>query len=478
MIDIAYIISHGFAARMVTQTDLLGKLVAAGKSVALICPDKNDPNLSDYCRLHAIPIHEFNERGGFWNENYMFKRKYFLEDIEGNPALMDKHIHATRYNSSHHPLRRIRPYYYWWVYKLIPLFPSIRKRFIAREKKNLKSSKAAQLIEQLQPKKLISTYPVNFNEAVLLHYGNMHPAVQTWIHLLSWDNITCKGHFPETADKYIAWGPIMEEELQTYYQVKPENIFATGVPHFDIHFQVNQTPNVAQHVKALGLHPDIPYLFFAMSSPRFAPGEIQIVEWLAAEMEKQAFGELQLIVRPHPQNVTGNLADKSWLPRLAKLGEHRHTAVDFPEVAKSKLNWSMKNDDMVRLANLLTGSKMVINSGSTVSIDGLLHHKPIIITAFDGHQKFSYWKSARRLIDYPHLKKLIDAGGITVTKSFETFEHALRQALADDHYRLDERNRTLLLEIYKPDGGATERVVNKLIAHTEMSNRAMDLHSS
>ena len=48
MIDIAYIVSHGFAARMVTQTDLLGLLVKEGKKVALICPDKNDENLKTY----------------------------------------------------------------------------------------------------------------------------------------------------------------------------------------------------------------------------------------------------------------------------------------------------------------------------------------------------------------------------------------------------------------------------------------------
>lgn len=42
MFDIVYIVSHGFASRMVTQTNLLGKLVQAGKSVALISPDKED----------------------------------------------------------------------------------------------------------------------------------------------------------------------------------------------------------------------------------------------------------------------------------------------------------------------------------------------------------------------------------------------------------------------------------------------------
>jgi hypothetical protein len=54
LIDIAYIVSHGFAARMVTQTNLLGLLVKEGKKVALICPDKNDENLKNTVKKKAL----------------------------------------------------------------------------------------------------------------------------------------------------------------------------------------------------------------------------------------------------------------------------------------------------------------------------------------------------------------------------------------------------------------------------------------
>ena len=38
-IDVCYIVSHGFASRMLVQTDLLGRLSDAGKRVALIAPE-------------------------------------------------------------------------------------------------------------------------------------------------------------------------------------------------------------------------------------------------------------------------------------------------------------------------------------------------------------------------------------------------------------------------------------------------------
>ena len=39
-----YCISHGFSLRMLTQTDLLGKLSKMGYQIAIICPDKTIPH--------------------------------------------------------------------------------------------------------------------------------------------------------------------------------------------------------------------------------------------------------------------------------------------------------------------------------------------------------------------------------------------------------------------------------------------------
>ncbi len=442
--DIAYIVSHGFAARMVTQTNLLGKLVKRGNKVALISPDKNDPNLKDYCQQHGVSLYEFNESGKLSNQHYIFKRKYYLEDLRSNPALWEKHIYATRYNRSMNPFTHIWPRYYGFVYWLRKEYPSIKERFQRNEKKYLQSEKAKQLIEYINPEKLVSTYPVNFNEATLLHYGNQSETTETWIHLLSWDNITCKGHFPELASKYIAWGPIMKQELQEYYGISEDRILECGVPHFDVHVEAKKHPNYKDYLISMGLDPEISYLFFAMSSPRFAPKEIEIVEWLAKKVSKQEFKHpLQLIVRPHPQNVQGHMADQSWLPRLKRLNQLPSVAIDYPEMAKSKLNWSMNKTDMERLAQLITGSSIVLNSGSTICIDALMHNKPVILTSFDAEHKLPYWKSARRLLSYTHLNKIVELGGVEVVKSFQLLENMIVELVQNPLLSYDRRKFTL-----------------------------------
>ncbi len=460
--DICYVIAHGFAARMLLQTGLIQQLLEQGKTIAIIAPDISDNNLVALNSHPKITLYESSADTNIWSDNYLFKRKYFLEDIKSNPALWEKHIQATRYNTSKHPWRLIRPFFYGGIYRLNKIFPSIRERFAARESENLRSQEMTDLIEKINPKLVVSTYPVAFLEAKVL-YAAKQKSIPTCIHLLSWDNITSKGKFPVSADYYIVWGQIMRDELQEYYRTPDERIYTCGVPHFDNHIKVKNAPKYGELLLELGLKPDLPYIFVAMSSPYFAPGEIDIVEWLAKAIKENIFGDkMQLIVRPHPQNVSGFLADTSWLPRLKKLKNTR-VSVDFPQLNKSKLRWSMQQQDMDKLSNLLVGCTVCLNSGSTVSIDALMVGKPSVLTSFDGDKKLSYWKSARRLIDYTHLRKFIDIGGATPIFSYEELGEKIKSYQQNPSLDAEKRSIALQAQCFSDDGKSTERVVEAVL---------------
>ena len=446
-IDVCYIISHGFTMRMVTQTNLLGKLTDKDLNVAVISPDKSDPYLRSYCFERNIELFELNETNKLKNQTYLNKRKYFLEDIDKNPALLEKHKHAVLFNKAKNPMRHILPRYYYMIYKLIKKFPVIREKFIQNETRNISSKLAEELLNKIKPKKLISMYPVNQLESSLLSAGNKIDEIQTWIHLLSWDNISCKGHFPQLADKYMVWGDIMKEELIEYYNIEEKSIFKCGVPHFDLYNQTSES-DVKEVMDSLGIIESDSVLLFAMSSPRFAPREIDIVEWLADKVSKGEFKkECTLLVRPHPQNMTKSMGDISWLDRLEKLNKYDRVIVDYPKLNESKLDWSMRLEDMKRLVVCVKCSSIVINTCPTISIEGLLSKKPVILTAFDGDEHLPYWISARRMIDFNHLSKLVSLGGITVSKNYEEFQDSISEYLKNKGLRLKERNLTINRQI-------------------------------
>ena len=459
--DVCYVISHGFSSRMVFQTGLLARLVQEGKKVAVISPDGQDPNIRQYCEEAGIDLYEYKVKTDIAKVDYFFKRKYYLEDIRNNPGLWAKHLHATKGNKSLNPYFRLRPYYYYQIYRLIQQYPGIRDRFKRREDRLLDDPGAVKLIKEIDPHLLVATYPVNIPESMLLRAAQKL-GKETAIHLLSWDNITCKGAFPATANYYIAWGPIMKEEFMEYYQVKADHIYPCGVPHFDEHVKVLANPDYKGFVKDLGLNPEHPFLFVAMSSPYFAPKGIEVIEWLSERVREGHFGEhMQLIVRPHPQNVQGGMADSSWLPRLEALKNER-VSVDYPSLVKSKLPWSMQDHDMRRLSNLLVGCTACINFGSTVTIDALMVNKPVIIAAFDGDERLDWYKSGSRQMDYVHYAKLVALGGCRVANNWDEMSSHLQDFIADPKADWDQRRNALLQECGDNDGRATERVAEAL----------------
>jgi len=458
-VDICYVLAHGFAARMVMQTDLLKKIQEKNLKVAVITPDINDPILSKYCRDNDIKTYGFKLNLNAKEKRFKNLRKYILDDIEKNPALLEKHYQRTRFNKSKNPLSHIKPRLNFLAYKLSNYIPALRRRFIDNEQQLLVSEEVSNLLQEINPHVLISTYPGNYYEGKIL-YNARKLGINTVIHLLSWDNITCKGIFPSLADFYIAWGPIMQKELQEYYNVSSSNINMTGVPHFDLHFKDLESER--HNLDYLDIDKSRKLIFQGLSSPRFAPKEIEIAETIAQNIESEKFGpNVQFVIRPHPQNVQGHMSDKTWLPRLKAL-ESEKVKIFWPKVVKSNLPWSTEIDDLIMLSILLKQADVTLNSGSTLSIDALACKSPVILTSFDGENQLPFWKSARRLIEYTHLKKLTNQGGISVAENYDTLANLINRYLENPEYLIKERQTTYINEVEGEGGNYTENVVNAI----------------
>lgn len=458
-IDILYLASHGFAVRMLIQTDLLSKLKARGYSVGIVTSDSTDPSVTDYCKKNGISNIEFKETATRFQPHLELFRKYILEDVKKNPALYEKHLRLRDQAS--------KSFSYWWkynasssIYSLVKKFPGIRTSFKRYERKLLTSADADNLIKNYCPKLVISTVPVNIWEAKLLHSAS-NANIKTTTHILSWDNISCKGHFRQLTDEFIVWGEIMKNELIKYYGIEPARIHETGVPHFDVHFQ-QQANNTSANTER--------YIFFAMSSPYFAPREIDVVEKIASWVEQDTWPGLNFCIRPHPQNVIGNLADLNWLPRLKKL-ESTRVIVNYPGINEhSGINWSMKQDDMYEMSKLVGNASIVLNSCSTMSIDGLSFDKPVIVTAFDNEEILPWHISVKRVMEYEHFRNLIESGAVKKVDNYADLKHSITAYLADPTLDSTKRKKFLYREIGIGDGNSTDRVVDSITAILAKSN--------
>jgi len=451
---IAFLLSNGFSVRMITQTGLLARLAAGGIRISLLVPDIEDPGFLRVREETGVELVEYIVEEGWMRRGLFHFRKFVLNDIEANPALLEKYM-VRRTAKDRSPLKRGFDYLEYGAFKTAKRFPVIRKGFQRFEARLLRSEAVQRQLRELQPDWLVCTYPVMSPEPEYL-LAAREVGIPSVLQLLSWDNITAKGQFPALADRYGVWGDCMADELKEYYNISEGNINRLGVPHFDRHHQALQHPEI-DRLAGFGLDPAQPYLFVAMSAPRYCPREIDIVEWLA---NRAAAREFQLLVRPHPQNVTGDMADKSWLHRLEAVGRLDNVGLFMPRMnVDSRLLYSIDRDDLTEFSQLLAGAAMVLNSGSTVSIDAMMCGRPVVLTSFDAAEDLPYWQSARRLKDYVHLHKFISHGGVKVTSNYAELEAAITTYLEEPTTDAKAREATVRYYCLAADGRATERSV-------------------
>ena len=199
-----------------------------------------------------------------------------------------------------------------------------------------------------------------------------------------------------------------------------------------------------------------------MSAPRFVPKEIDIVEFLAHAVEHNEFGtKMQLLVRPHPQNVQGGMADASWLIRLKAI-ESQRVHIFYPKIVQGGLPWSMEMDDMNTLSAALCESIVCINSCSTLSLDALMAGTGNIAPLFDGASPLPYWTSSARLKDFPHIRKFIELGGTELAPDFDSLTTLIKKYQTDRNWNQAKRENAQNKECGYADGQSTQRVVNTL----------------
>jgi glycosyltransferase involved in cell wall biosynthesis len=447
---------------MIFQTGLLRQLTEAGLEVSVVVPDKNDPNLVALGERDGVAVVQFSRRPRPVDRFLKTIRKYLVEDIRENPPLWDKHQELLGAGNGSGK-RQLLARFGLFLGDVVQRFPALRTAFLRWEKNVLLRDAEVAFVRNLAPDLLVSTYPVTVPEPGLL-LAAQSLGVPTVLHLLSWDNITAKGHFQALADDYIAWGPTMAEELEEFYGVGPQRITQCGVPHFDLYFGDKELPVGAGPLVQKLLKEQRPYLFFAMSAARYAPGETDILRQLCAAARVGGPLEgVRIVARPHPSALGGVLNDTKTLARLKELETDAGLLVSYPDMtAGSRMNWSVRDTDMYELVYLLRGAAVVLNSGSTVNVEALALGRPVVVTSFDGAEQQPYAKSARRLKDYPHLRKLFADGGGEVTTNTEELLTAITAFLKDPGFRAAERKYALQRQIGSQNGEATSKVARTL----------------
>jgi len=198
--------------------------------------------------------------------------------------------------------------------------------------------------------------------------------IPTATFIFSWDNLP-KATMVLDTDCYFVWSDYMKTELQRYYpSIKDAQIFVTGTPQFEPHFDATLIESRLDFCKKNGLDIAKKYICFSGDDVTTSPDDPQYFEDTAKAVRElnESGHNLGLIFRRCPVDFSERYdavlqqyddVVKPIAPIWKPLGESWNQV--FPS-----------DEDMALLSNTAKHSELVLNLGSSMVFDFSAHQKP------------------------------------------------------------------------------------------------------
>ena len=218
--------------------------------------------------------------------------------------------------------------------------------------------------------------------------------------MFNWDNVSCKGLFPENPDYLGVWGDQTQEQAIKIHRMKPENIFILGSPQFETYFEhtqvsVEMKKEILSKNKISGEKTVILYL--GISRYR---DEIALLTLLEDAIRLGHLDNVHILYRPHPWRELDPLEENFFDCQF------QHISMDIQLkdhyiATKTQKNYNPKTfvPDYHYPPQLLASVDAVISSLTTMGIEAMIMGKPVLLPAFPD-DRFSF--SVDSLIQYDH----------------------------------------------------------------------------
>lgn len=333
-----------------------------------------------------------------------------------------------------------------------------------------RSLDATELLQKNPPAVLIATGPNRFEEpGIVAAAKRLNIPVLAFIH--SFDNISTKSRMVFKYDGYLLWSEQMKQELAHFY---PESCrvptYIIGAPQFDVFFQKRFQQTRKEFCESQGLDENRPIILYALGSPNFLREHHGGLE-MAAKVSRGDLGNVQLLVRPHPQfddgenaKVFRNFGSSVVIQRTGQAG----SALADRFQAESEINeW----------VNTFRHADVVVNLSSTVSIDAAIFDRPVVNLDYDpepGQPNQALVKDVNHL--WTHFKPIAESGGVWLVNNLEEMVGAVRTYLA--HPELHREKRRWIAEYVCGylDGQCGERLAAAVLDFVE--NRKVNNNSN
>jgi hypothetical protein len=275
--------------------------------------------------------------------------------------------------------------------------------------------------------------------------------------ITSWDNLSTKNRMVFRHDGYLVWSAHMRDELHALYPAsRAVPTYVVGAPQFDALYDPRFQRSRAEYCATLGLDAERPIVLCALGAPGFLR-EVHGAAHLAERLLAGAFGDAQLVIRPHPlfdqEEVLARfapLAPRVVVQRTAEPGDGLEPFQDEAQI----VDW----------VNTFRHADVVVNLSSTATVDAAACDRPVVNLDYDPAPGGAHHALIRDINHaWPHFAPIAESGGVWLAASPEEVTEAVRTYLARPELHRERRRWIVERVCGFSDGRSGERLAAAIL---------------
>ncbi len=302
----------------------------------------------------------------------------------------------------------------------------IRKRINALERSTSKYQYCKAQLQEHKPDLIFcTTQRATQSISALLAAQDLDIPVIAFVY--SWDNVPKAMQVVE-ADFYFVWSDLMKQEILKYYPfVKESQVFVTGTPQFEPHYNRNLFKSREKFFEENNLDISKRYICFSGDDETTSPLDQYYLEDLAKAVRSlNAKGEnVGVIYRKCPVDVTSRYDD------ILNSYKDVITSVDPLWKAVGK-NWNEilpTKEDLELLHNVCAHSEFVTNVCSSTVFDFVAHEKPCIYFNYEQPQLKKGIRNIGQNYKYVHFRSMPSDESVIFCTNKLDLENQVKQIL-------------------------------------------------
>jgi len=254
--------------------------------------------------------------------------------------------------------------------------------------------------------------------------------ITTGTFIFSWDNLP-KATMVVEPDFYFVWSENMKQELLNYYPfIDAKNVFITGSPQFEPHFNPELRISREQFFLENDLEPSREYFCYSGDDITTCPDDAHYLKDVALAVEKlnkSGKNNLGILFRRCPTDFSDRY-DKV-------LQEYKDLIVPVnPKWKKVGDNWNSvlpTKEDIALQINTILHTQAVINMGSSMVFDFAVLGKPCLFLNYDVEHKEDKAWSTEKVYKFVHFKSMPSGEEVFWIKGKDEIRHKLTKSFTE-----------------------------------------------